>query len=319
MKHKNMFYMFYSGAGCCGKQCSYALGVARATNLLGPWEKAPTPILAGNDTWKCPGHGSITTDDQGRFFLLYHAYSVKDSVYVGRQGLLDEVVFGGPNSWPTINGGNGPSVTAPAPMGPQNPTAPEWFDDFTSGSLALGWQWPVAATPTTTIDPANGGWLVLNAIQDGPGNHAGAAVGRQTKTGDYVATTEVDADAGVLAGITAFGDVENALGVSVLDNQVMVWRLGNGMSQVVADGGAVQSATVQLQMTASKGHFYQFALSQDGGGSWTQVGGVVDSNAVDPDLPPWDRGVRIALTASGPKAASAKFGFLRVMTSAPMP
>jgi beta-xylosidase len=318
MKYNNLFYMFYSGAGCCGKQCSYALGVARATSLLGPWEKNPKPILTGNDTWKCPGHGSITTDDMGRYFLLYHAYSVKDTVYVGRQGLLDEVVFG-PDGWPSINGGNGPSVSAPAPMGPQNPIPIEWFDDFTGATLGLGWQYPVSAVPTATPDPASGGWLVLQSIPEGPGNHAGAAVGRHTKTGDYVATTEVDADPGVRAGIAAFGDPENVLGGSVIDGQVMVWRLGNGMSQLVADGGAVQSAAVQLRMTAAKGHFYQFAFSEDGGNAWTPIGGLVNSSAVDPDLPPWDRGVRIALTASGPDGTSAKFGFLRVTTSAPAP
>jgi beta-xylosidase len=316
LKHKDLYYMFYSGAGCCGKQCSYALGVARASNLLGPWEKSPKPILGGNDAWKCPGHGSITTDAQGRYFLLYHAYSTKDTVFVGRQGLLDEVVFGG-GDWPSINKGNGPSVSAPAPMGPQNPAPAEWFDDFTGASLALGWQWPVSAMPAATLEPANGGWLVLQAIPEGPGNHAGAAMGRQTRTGDYVATTEVDAEPGVRAGISAFGDTENVLGGSVLDGQIMVWRLGNGMSQLVASGGAVQSATVQLQMQAFKGHFYQFAFSEDGGSSWTPVGNLIDSSSVDPDLPPWDRGVRVALTASGPAGSSAQFGFLRVTTSTP--
>jgi hypothetical protein len=173
--------------------------------------------------------------------------------------------------------------------------------------------------PTATPESANGGWLVLQAIPEGPGNHAGAAIGRSTRTGDYVATTEVDAEPGVRAGITAFGDLENVLGASVLDGQVMVWRLGNGVSQLVADGGAVQSATIQLQMAAFKGHFYQFAFSEDGGVSWTPVGNLVDSSSVDPDLPPWDRGVRVALTATGPAGTAAKFGFLRVTTAAAGP
>ncbi|WP_437728507.1 glycoside hydrolase family 43 protein [Sorangium sp. So ce861] len=91
LRHEGRFYAFYSGAGCCGRACSYALGVARAARLRGPWEKHPAnPILTGNDVWKCPGHGSVVDDGGGRFFLLYHAYSAEDSVYVGRQGLLDE-------------------------------------------------------------------------------------------------------------------------------------------------------------------------------------------------------------------------------------
>jgi len=88
------FYLFYSGNGCCGRGCGYALGVARARSLLGPWEKNPAnPILSGNDHWKCPGHGSIVQDEQSRYWLLYHAYSAKDFVFTGREALLDEVKF----------------------------------------------------------------------------------------------------------------------------------------------------------------------------------------------------------------------------------
>jgi beta-xylosidase len=57
------FYLFYSGNACCGRECNYALGVARSRKLLGPWEKNPgNPILRGNEGWKCPGHGSIVAD-----------------------------------------------------------------------------------------------------------------------------------------------------------------------------------------------------------------------------------------------------------------
>lgn len=92
LRRGEWFYLFYSGAGCCGVGCNYALGVARSRKLLGPWEKyAANPILAGNNTWKCPGHGSIVTDFSGRTFLLYQAYDALTPIYVGRQGMLDEV------------------------------------------------------------------------------------------------------------------------------------------------------------------------------------------------------------------------------------
>jgi xylan 1,4-beta-xylosidase len=311
LRRDDAYYAFYSGAGCCGKDCSYALGVARSKNLLGPWEKSPkNPILIGNGTWKCPGHGSIVTTEDGRYYMLYHAYSVKDGVYVGRQGVLDEVVFGA-DGWPTINGGAGPSVSAPVPIAPQSPPPAEFFDDFTSAALAPGWQWPVAAKPETSLDAANGGELVLQAIQEGPGNHTGAAIARSTRSGDYVATTDVKADPGVRAGLTAFGDIENALGISVLDGKIIVWRLGNGMSQSLSQEDAPAGVT-WLRMTAAKGHLYSFAVSADGGQSWQPQGGLVDSHATDPDLPPWDRGVRVALVASGPSGAAARFGSLRI-------
>lgn len=315
--HNNTFYAFYSAAACCGKSCSYALGVARSKTLLGPWEKNPNnPILVGNEAWKCPGHGSIVTADGGKYYLLYHAYSGQDTVYVGRQGMLDEVVFGA-DGWPTINDGKGPSVSAPAPIAPQAPQPTEIFDDFSAADLAPGWQWPVANKPMASIDTTNGGRLVLPAAPEGPGVHAGATIARSTLLGDYVATTEVSAPANVRAGLAAVGDGDNALGVSVLGDKVMVWRLGNGTSQPIAEAAAPIKA--QLRMTAAKGHVYSFAVSGDDGKTWEPVGSYVDSQAVDPDLPPWDRGVRVGLLASGPAGTSAKFEFLRVTLGAPQP
>ena len=92
--------------------------------MLGPWEKSPAnPILAGNDAWRCPGHGSIVSDADGRYWLLYHAYAQNGFVATGREMLLDEVVFGA-DGWPTINGGKGPSARANAPGSGANPRRP---------------------------------------------------------------------------------------------------------------------------------------------------------------------------------------------------
>src|SRR5205807_1114902 len=86
LRRREWFYLFYSGSGCCGRGCAYALGVARSHALHGPWEKNPAnPILSGNEHWKCPGHGSIVTDERGRYFLLYHAYDARTFVYTGRE------------------------------------------------------------------------------------------------------------------------------------------------------------------------------------------------------------------------------------------
>ena len=110
LRRDGWFYMFYSSDACCGRECNYKLGVARARRLLGPWERNPAnPILKGNQHWKCPGHGSLVSDADGRTFLLYHAYDPEDFQFAGRQGLLDEVTWT-PQGWPEINGGQGPSA-----------------------------------------------------------------------------------------------------------------------------------------------------------------------------------------------------------------
>ena len=60
-------------------------------------------------------------------------------------------------------------------------------------------------------------------------------------------------------------------------------------------------------MTAREGHLYRFAFSDDGR-AWTDVGEEVDGAY----LPPWDRGVRVALVAGG---AAARFESLRIEPS----
>ena len=47
LRHGGFVYLFYSAGHCCGRNCTYATGVARAQTLLGPWEKRRRPILRG--------------------------------------------------------------------------------------------------------------------------------------------------------------------------------------------------------------------------------------------------------------------------------
>ncbi|MCA1603784.1 MAG: family 43 glycosylhydrolase, partial [Acidobacteria bacterium] len=230
------FYMFYSGNFCCARECNYMLGVARSRTLLGPWEKNPkNPILAGNDTWKCPGHGTVVTDTQGRDWLMYHAYHAKDFVYVGRQAMLDEVRWNA-DGWPTINQGRGPSARASSPL-PVRQTKMEYkfFDDFNTPRLRSGWQWPHAFVPVATIDTRRKGWLVLSPNVTQPETTL-AVLARSTTVGDYEATTLVQTTrltGGALAGLSAFGDVQNALGMSVGDGKVFLWRREKNEQRVI--------------------------------------------------------------------------------------
>ncbi|HEX8069015.1 MAG TPA: family 43 glycosylhydrolase [Pyrinomonadaceae bacterium] len=305
------FYMFYSGNFCCARECNYAVGVARARRLLGPWEKNPAnPILAGNEHWKCPGHGTLVEDEFGRHFLMYHAYEPRDFVYVGRQALLDAVVWG-VNGWPTINGGHGPSARADSPYGARERNAEySFFDDFLAPRLRTGWQWPQANEPVLRVEPRQRGWLVLAPTDAHAGDAIGAVVARTTTTGDYVATTVVDTRAlpeGALAGLSAYGDDENALGLSVGGGRAVLWRREKKEQQTVATAELPPAPAVQLRMNVRAGHLYRFAVSADGR-RWTEVGGEVDGSY----LPPWDRGVRVALVAGGAAGARARFDWLRI-------
>ena len=314
VRRDGWFYMFYSGNFCCGRECNYMVGVARSQKLLGPWEKNPrNPIMAGNDRWKCPGHGTVVQDPNGRYFYLYHAMHAKDTVYVGRQALLDEITWG-PDGWPTINGGRGPSGNAASPHGVVETNAEYAFsDEFTSSQLAPGWQWPQVMVPVFSLQRGGGGWLTLSPPADNATDPVGGVLARSTTTGDYVATTLLDLRGmkqGALAGLSAVGDVETALGRSVGGGRAVRWRREKKEHATVATADAPSTGQLHLRMTVRDGHRYRFAMSPDGR-TWTDVGGEVDGAY----LPPWDRGVRVALVAGGARGASGRFGWLRVVPS----
>jgi len=308
------FYLFYSGNFCCGRECSYAVGVARSRKLLGPWEKySKNPIMEGNGDWRCPGHGTVVGDERGRTWFMYHAYQPKDFVYVGRQALLDEVVWGA-DGWPSINEGRGPSAVAHSPYDTRDTKSElSFFDDFLSATLRPGWQWPQANVPDFRIESAGGGWLVLSTGSEPAARDAGAVLARTTTSGDYVATAQLDLrgpKVGTLAGLAAYGDAENSVGIGVTDELVIsTWRSEKGATVFMNNPPyrLPRGGTAYLRMTAREGHLYRFAVSGNGR-NWTDVGGEIDGSY----LPPWDRGVRVALVSSrGP----ARFGFLRVEPS----
>ena len=300
------FYLFYSGSGCCGKGCAYALGVARSRSLLGPWEKNPTnPILAGNDHWKCPGHGSIVEDEKGRYWLMYHAYSAKNFVFTGREGLLDEVKFG-TNGWPEINGGAGPSVVAESPFGaPQNQTPAQigqtgFVDEFDESALKPGWQWPQDNEPVYQLASNDGGQVLLAPRPELATNLIGAIFARSTTTGDYEAIAVLKVPGQGAAGIAAIGDQANATGLCVRDGKLVLWRRDKGNHKSLAEVEAPHDGKVQLRLQAAEGHIFRFS-AKAGTEDWIYVGEPQPGD----HLPPWDRSIRVGLTAGGTTNAAA--------------
>jgi xylan 1,4-beta-xylosidase len=300
------FYHFYSGNACCGRSCDYALGVARSRKLLGPWEKNPTnPIIAANETWQCPGHGSIVTTSDGRDFLLYHAYRKSPEAFsIGREALLDEVKWN-ENGWPSVNEGRGPSGTAPAPMNLTNSSASkEFFDGFTSAQLDASWQWPMLAKQTARVDVASG-YLVL--APEGTTQKAdtltGAILAQRTSSGNYVATTVVDARSlatGATAGLSAYGWRDAATGVSLSGGHVFVWHRDGKNQQMSAATPVPSAPSVYLRMTVTDGERYRFAYSVNGR-DWQELSKVVSASNIE--------GAHVALTAGG---TSARFDWMKI-------
>jgi len=305
------FYHFYSGNACCGRECRYASGVARARKLLGPWEKNPAnPILAANEQWQCPGHGSIVTDHRGRDFLLYHSYRQRrDTFNVGREALLDEIRWNA-DGWPSINGGEGPSriADAPASLGERHLNA-QIFDDFDGPRLDLSWQWPLANKQSARIETARrGNRLRLAPVVDVAGDDfTDAVLGRRTTSGDYTATTLIDTHGmkpGARAGLCAYSWRGSAVGAAIGGGKIDVWRRRNGKEERLAAVDAPDVRHVNLRMTASDGKSFRFAFSTDGR-EWKELSEPVAGGHVE--------GARIALTAGGNRGAAANFEWIRIM------
>jgi hypothetical protein len=142
--------------------------------------------------------------------MMYHAYDPKDSNYVGDR-LLDEVNWT-KDGWATINNGKGASKTAAAPLGVAESDEEYRFRRFYVADSAL--RLAMAAKQHSDLQ-ISGGFLQLSPNAAQMTNPIGGVMAYYTTKGDYTATTQIDRKSltsGAVAGLSAFGDGENALG-----------------------------------------------------------------------------------------------------------
>lgn len=292
VKKKDYYYAFYSGDACCGRGCTYGVGVARAKDLRGPWEKyEKNPLIREDADWKCKGHGSLVTTPGGRYFFLYHAYNKEGTVYTGRQGLLSEIIWK-ENGWPQFKEDDTPEVDE------QTPQNLDVVESFEGQQLGHQWQWPVGNKPKYSLE---GGKLRLNP-QD---QKIGAVLARRTLQPNYSATTAVTSQVNSGdRGLAVIGDEDNALGISYASDQVFVWKVEQGRREVIATAPALVGEQVYLKIKANQGEEYSFSWSDDGE-SWK--GFPEEVVLLGRYLPPWDRAVRIGLVNKGMSGADGLF------------
>jgi beta-xylosidase len=302
LRRGKWFYLFYSGNACCGRRCNYALGVARSSELLGPYEKyVGNPILAENENWQCPGHGSIVTDGSGRDFLLYHAYRKSETgFFIGREALLDQITWDS-NGWPKINEGRGPSgQRSRAADGPEYSV----FDSFDGPQLGNNWQWPQLKQPLMKLDL--NGWLTLAPTGAQATDELAAVVSHPVNSPNFIATTVVDVSTMqplTVAGLSAYQGSDSAVGITIGGGKVWTYLRDGKKHQIVSRENAVNTSKVYLRMTAVDGARFRFAFSQDGQ-TWRNCGEEIHAGHLET--------VRIALTVGGFKGAAAKFDWFRV-------
>lgn len=114
VRHSGFYYLFYSGDNCCGPDAEYGVMVARSENAKGPFETLEQArgvprslILFKNDRWLAPGHNCIVIDEDGDFWILYHAIDVnrprqrqEDEINSRRILMIDRIEWH--DGWPWV-------------------------------------------------------------------------------------------------------------------------------------------------------------------------------------------------------------------------
>lgn len=286
IKNGDYYYAFYAAAACCGRECTYKTGVARAKNLLGPWEKYnKNPILENDEEWKCPGHGT-PIEKNGKYYFLYHAYDNETSVYTGREGMLIEFRFT-PDGWIEFVKENESKDVALTSI----------TDKFRGNQLAQHWQWSVFQPVTYT---QSGGELQLAAMP----SPSGAYVGIKTTSGNYTATVRVrPGQTTAAAGLGAIGDDNNTIGAYYKDGLVRVVQLRDGKETELAQKNVARGKNLYLKMQVANGKDISFLYSTRGKRFQPLNEKVADGGY----LPPWDRAIRVGLLSKGDASQRATF------------
>lgn len=304
VKHDGYFYMLYSGNACCGSRCDYMVGVARAKTLNGKWEKfSGNPILVGDNNWKCPGHGTLVTTPDNRYFYLCHAYNGTDFTFIGRQGVLTELLFDKETGWPYFKYGKNIPAELPSPFGVGQEPLANIYADFVAKDQP-DWIWDVKYP-----EPEQEYTFEGVKITDNSGNDlVGAMLAQNVKRGNYSMTAEVVNDGkNVLKGLCVYGDVKNAVGVGLAGNEVQLWQIKKGEKEIVKRIPVVgNAADVAFRVECTDGRYHTF-FWKVGDGDFQPVVETIDGE----QLPFWSSAPRIGINVLG-AGESATFRSMQI-------
>jgi beta-xylosidase len=259
----------------------------------------------------------VVEDEKGDFYLMYHAYHADSFVYVGRQAVLDKLTFSD-DGWPVVNGRKGTAYRAAAPEDvPSTHSQYHFVDEFTEARLNPEWQWPQSMAPRATLAREHGGTMTVRPDSKRGADLLGGVLAVKTTSGQYSAETVLRRDhweAGTVAGLSAFGDLDNALGLAFDGEKLRLWRRAHKKDETVMSVDAPTGERLFLKLNARDGHKMTFSMSADGQ-NWQQV--APEAPLEGNYLPPWDRGIRVALTVGGGTEAAATFEAMRVVSEPP--
>lgn len=257
VKHGDYYYMLYSDGGCCDNQCDYRIMVSRSKDLRTGWEQIDKPILEGGDVWRCPGHGTLVSTPDGRYFYMYHAYHIEDFEYIGRQGMLDELAWDEESGWPYMVYGNTPSVSAPLPFAdkPQKRDM-ERMDYYSSERQLELREWDILfPKPEYQL---NDDVLILKTTHEGVN-----FLGFRPENGNYSLEARVSPGEG-MAGIGIYTHQDKMLVFTANPYGLTISKVEEGQKLILAEVGGLEAKLVYIRYTATQGRNLSFHWSLDG-------------------------------------------------------
>lgn len=296
-KRGNYWYMLYSGNACCGENCNYQVGLARAEKIQGPWTKySGNPVLISDETWKCPGHGTVVTTPDNRYFYLHHAYNGSDFTSAGRQGVLSELVWDETTKWPSFRYGKTTPAQAETPLVASKKINEDVEISFDKTAKETSWVYDVSF-PKPIYKVQNGLLEIENSNQTRTGNFLGLVV----KNGNYNFSAEIIPKEDVAQNITVYGDANNAIGFGVQKDKLNLWQIKDGVYKVInTEEIKGKSESVNLKLQSRFGRFFEF--------SWNVKGEKADQLPYKIEgswLPRWDRAPRVGVNVSGNKSGNS--------------
>jgi beta-xylosidase len=301
LRHDGWWYLLYSGGNCCRPPCTYAEGVARSRTLGGPYEKYGAPIMRGNRAFRCPGHGTPLVLDDGRTFLLHHAYRYADVASDRRLMMLTPITFRG-DGWPALDG---PSPTFASPLGRTPRDRPlGWSDTFDAAPLTHAWQWLWNRPPKLSVGR---GALSLSC---GARSAKPAFVARQAVVDRFAAATTLRASGGATAFLAVHDHAEALRGIARRSDGV-TYAFRVTAKGEVARGPLAHGAPGQVVVAAAPGG----PVSVQAGGKTIPPGPAAQG----------DQATRVAVGCWGPRTrrgsarVSARFTSVRLRPVADPP
>lgn len=304
-KKDGMYYMLYSNGGCCDNRCDYRVLVARSKNLKTGWEQLPDPILEGGGEWLCTGHGTPVVTPDNRWFYMFHSYHAVDFEYIGRQALLEELVWDEKTGWPHFKNGTNASTEAPVPFdNTVQERETEYYDDFSAGKYFKNWQWDI-----NKMKPEHRrrkGRLTLSSQDDGY-----IFTGISPKTGNFTFEAGVNPKRNMQSGICIYGNRNNILALTVKGNSLVVFAVINGEEKNLTEKNIIAGKKLALRIDAVDGRYISFQYSENGE-DWQAFDAAPDQGTDGSFLPQWGSAVRTGLIFDSNDKGKATYRYVRM-------